>query len=298
MRFILHTRPKQVSSCDLKFKNSFGLGGSCFLLLVILFLTGAGLSLQFDPKSPITSVKEIINVMPFGWYIWKLHYICSQLIIILIWLHLTRIIFKGNIYEKGDSRWLWGLLLFVLVFLSLLSGYFLRGDKRSELAKTVLVNLLHLGFLKNEKLIYSLHTVVLPWLIGMGIFAHFYYIRTEKLNTDKNVPASELFKREKIYALFILVLLNVSTILIKIPKIEKFNPLEVRKREAAAWFFRPFQNLLMMVSPKVVLSLITFIFAILLFYPKFVKKMRGKLSWLPPLGFLLLTISIVVLIFI
>ena len=245
-------------------------------MIFLLLISGFALSAQYDIHNPLKSIKEIIHIRPFGWYIWKTHYLSAQLLLILIPLHIARTLTKD--VQRITGKWVTGLALFTLVVAETFSGYLLRGDAKAKLANTVLVHLLNIKILNNSYLLYTVHTTLIPWLLIITMAVHFYYVRKKTLEGQEQlVPIEQLVKKEAMAAMAAIAVINTLTLIIPIPALKPYDPLNI-SGEKAVWFFRPVQNLLKMLPTTSSLLVITMVFLFLLGYP-LVKGKRTETAY-------------------
>ncbi len=269
--FFSHTRPKFVAEKQLAITNTFALGGLAVLMVFMLYLSGFVLSAFFDFKVPMNSLKEIKQALPYGWYFADVHNLSSQALLVFAVLHLFRNSLKDEI---PAMTWITGCVLFKLLFLSLMTGYFLRGDVKAELAKIVFSNFLRLHV--PTSILYILHVSVLPVMIVPVSMWHFYYVRksnTARFRLQPKVSVVHLYETEAIAALVGISVMNALVLFVSKQPLPKSIANDVEK---AVWFFRPFQKLLQIAPPNTATIIISFVFLYIGMFP-FARRKIGKL---------------------
>ena len=269
--FFSHIRPKLVAEKQLAITNTFALGGLTVLMVFLLYLSGFVLSAFFDFKAPMDSLREIKYALPYGWYFAGVHNLSSQMLLVLAVLHLFRNSLKDEI---PAMTWITGCLLFKLLFLSIMTGYFLRGDVKAELAKIVFSNLLRLHV--PISILYVLHVSVLPVMIVLVSMLHFYHVRksnTARFRLQPKVSVVHLYEAEAIAALVGISVINTLVLLASKHPVSEPIATDVEK---AVWFFRPFQKLLQVAPPSAATFIMSFVFFYIGMFP-FVKRKIGKL---------------------
>ncbi|MCK5552088.1 MAG: DUF4405 domain-containing protein, partial [Deltaproteobacteria bacterium] len=76
---------------------TFCFGGISFFLFIILAVTGVLLLMYYRPTTTeaYESVVLITNIVPYGWLIRGLHHWASNLMILMVVLHMMRVFFYG-----------------------------------------------------------------------------------------------------------------------------------------------------------------------------------------------------------
>lgn len=116
------------------------------LFLAVLFLclsSGVVLLSQYRPFGDVFgNVEEIYGVIPFGFFIRRIHYFSGHLCVILALMHVMYY-FSMKKYSRSSVT-LWSRLncSLAVCFLLLLTGFILKADKEAYYAATVLKSLL------------------------------------------------------------------------------------------------------------------------------------------------------------
>lgn len=77
----------------------YSLGTVLLVLFSLQFATGILLLIHYVPdvEKAFASVERIVNVVPYGWLIRSLHAVCSNLIIVVLLLHMLSVLLWGRI---------------------------------------------------------------------------------------------------------------------------------------------------------------------------------------------------------
>jgi len=171
----------------------FTLGAVLLTLFALQFVTGVLLLVYYvpNPAEAFKSVEIIMNDLPYGWLIRYLHAVGSNLIVIVLLLHMFSVLFMGSYKKPREFTWLSGFVLFNLSLVLCLTGYLLPWSQLSFWATTVateaasalpfigdaLVRFMRGGAMVGEATLgrfFALHVMVLPAglvaLIGFHLF--------------------------------------------------------------------------------------------------------------------------------
>ncbi|MFV0591999.1 MAG: cytochrome b N-terminal domain-containing protein [Draconibacterium sp.] len=296
-KFLLHLHPRKIESRAIVFTRTFGLGGIAALLLIILFLSGMLLRFAYVPSGAgaYDSIIRLQEQVIFGELLRNLHYWSAMLLVVVSFLHLTRVFYSQAIYFERRKNWLYGLLLMFLVVSSNFTGYLLPWDQLSFWAVTIMTNML--GYIpvvgnsladvirggdavSEETLLrfYNFHTGLLPLLMVLFISIHFWLVRkakgvaipiSEKANKVDTFP--NLVYKEVLTALIVAIVLLLFSFFVDAPLLEKAKPLVSPNPSKAPWYFMGFQELLMHMHPAFASFLIPLLvivfFVIIPFFP-------------------------------
>ncbi len=117
----------------------YTLGAVLLAMFGLQFLTGILLLIFYvpDTEKAFTSVTAIMNSIPYGWLIRYLHVVGSNLIIVLLLLHMLSVLFMGSYKRPRELTWLSGFIIFNLGLAFCLTGYLLPWSQLSFWATTV-----------------------------------------------------------------------------------------------------------------------------------------------------------------
>ena len=122
---LLHFRPRTVPERTLNFTLSWGLGGTAFVLIFMLFGTGLLLKFAYLPfaDKAYASILILKNDFLFGQLIRNIHHWSANFLLIIVFLHFLRVFFTGAILPPRQFNWVIGLGLFMVVMASNITGY-------------------------------------------------------------------------------------------------------------------------------------------------------------------------------
>lgn len=173
-------------------------GGITLLLFIIQAVTGIMLLMYYRPTiaEAYKSVVFITNNVPFGWLIRGLHHWASNLMIVMVFLHMARVFFYGAYKAPRDFNWVTGVILLMLTMGFGFTGYLLPWNQISYWATTVgtevpgavpvignfIATLIRGGQAIGQTTLtrfFAVHVVILPATIGFFLLGHFFMIRKQ-----------------------------------------------------------------------------------------------------------------------
>src|SRR4030067_2065425 len=93
------------------------------------------------PDHAFKSVQDMMNVVPFGWLPRMVHIVVSNLMVVVIILHLLSIFIMLSYKKPRELTWVAGVILFFHTLIFCLSGYLLPWSQRSFWATTIGTNI-------------------------------------------------------------------------------------------------------------------------------------------------------------
>lgn len=286
--FLFHLRPRSVRVSTIRFTYTWGLGGSCAVLVVLSMVTGIMLKFVYVP-APDRAYDAIIHLQTsvlFGQFMRNMHHWSANLLVLVLFAHLLRVFFTGAYKQQRKVNWLVGTALFLLILLSNFTGYLLPWDQLAYWAVTVCGSMLAYipvigGWL--QKLViggkelgpetlsnfYTLHTAVLPVLLSMLLAFHFWRIRKAgglaaanakgvgaSTREDKVKVLPHLMVRETAMAMVVLAVVMMMAALWDAPLAAKANAGLSPNPTKAPWYFAGLQELLLHLPPQLAATLI------------------------------------------
>ena len=274
-KFALHLHPKNIDERAIAFNRTFGLGGICALLFVILAITGIILRFSYIPtvEYAYDSIVNLSSNTIFGGFIRSLHHLSANLLVIASFLHLVRVYYSQAIFKRRAENWIYGLVLMFLVLASSFTGYLLPWDQLAYWAVTVftqifeyiplfghsLANFIRSGETLNSNTLlnfYNLHTGILPLLFVFFVSVHFWLVRKAggvalpELEKAQKVPViPNLLVKEITVALLLLAGLFFAAVFYSAPLLDQANPNLSPNPSKAPWYFLGAQELLLHVHP-------------------------------------------------
>ncbi|HLA38133.1 MAG TPA: cytochrome b N-terminal domain-containing protein [Candidatus Brocadiales bacterium] len=139
----LHLHPPFVKRHALKFTHSWCMGGITFLLFLVLCFTGVFLCFYYHPDkiNAYRDMKYFEYDVPFGVILRNMHRWAAHLMVITVWLHMTRVFMTGSYKPPREFNWVVGVFLLVLTLLLSFTGYLLTDDQLGFWAVTVGTNM-------------------------------------------------------------------------------------------------------------------------------------------------------------
>ncbi|MFO7556898.1 MAG: cytochrome b N-terminal domain-containing protein [Desulfobacterales bacterium] len=196
--FIRHLFPRMVRRQNLKITYTFCLGGLAFTAFMVLIATGLLLLFYYQPSyaEAFGSILFLESSVPAGLYIRSLHRLASHAFLVLIFLHTLRVILTGAFRKPRELNWIIGFCLLCLALFEAYTGYLLPMDQLAlwatqtgmELIKTIPLGEAVANILAPDGVgqpisllrFYILHIVIIPVVVLLLSFLHFYRIRQDK----------------------------------------------------------------------------------------------------------------------
>lgn len=195
--FIKHLFPRVTLKKNLRFTYTLCLGGLSFTAFIMLVISGVLLAVYYipEPSQAYDSIIFIEENVTGGKYIRNLHRFSSNAFLILMFLHILRVILTGAFLSR-KYNWVIGLFLLFLSIFAGYTGYLLPMDQLSYWATQTgaeLIKILPFGDYIYNIIIpdtiggrlslirfYALHIIILPFLISILSFIHFFRVRRDK----------------------------------------------------------------------------------------------------------------------
>ncbi len=174
----------------------YTLGAVLLTLFMLQFVTGILLLIYYvpNPTEAFSSVETIMNEVPYGWLIRYLHAVGSNVIVIVLLLHMLSVLFMGAYKKPREFTWLSGFILFNVALILCLTGYLLPWSQLSFWATTVatdaagaipfigdaLVRFMRGGAMVGDATLgrfFALHVMVLPAALAGLIGFHLFCVR-------------------------------------------------------------------------------------------------------------------------
>lgn len=196
--FWLHIRPSFYHTEVTHIYPTFRLGWLSTFLFIWETITGIFLMIFYTP-SPDVAYADIWNILgnvPLGQLMRELHRFGAEVMVAVVALHMLRTFITGSYKKPRQFTWVTGMILLVLTLVLSFSGYLLPWDQLAYWAVTVAVSAAEASpgpeFVgKNINLLlrgaptigaggllrfYLLHVLLLPLLMGVFFFVHYYKV--------------------------------------------------------------------------------------------------------------------------
>src|SRR6266545_1584400 len=120
----------------------YSMGSVLLFIFALQIATGMLLLVYYVPDADkaFASVSTIMNKVPFGWIIRIVHAVGSNMMVVVLFLHMLSVLFMGSYKSPRELTWLSGFTLFSLVLAISLTGYLLPWSQLSFWAVTVATN--------------------------------------------------------------------------------------------------------------------------------------------------------------
>jgi len=277
---VFHFRPRSVPEAAARFTHTWGLGGTAFVLIMLLFGTGLLLKLVYKPFPDMAydSILTIQHDIQFGLWVRNIHHWSANFLVIILFLHMQRVFFTGGYHSPRQFNWIVGIALFLLVLASNFTGYLLPWDQLAYWAVTISTGMLDYVPLVGNwlqlvirggpdigptslLLFFALHTAVLPAGISMLAMFHFWRVRKAGGVVVPQVQGGGNAKRQRIpvfpdlllkelaVALVVLAVTLLISIVFDAPLGMKANPGLSPNPAKAPWFFIGLQEMLLHIHP-------------------------------------------------
>jgi quinol-cytochrome oxidoreductase complex cytochrome b subunit len=264
-----------------------GLGLINFYLFIILTITGILLMFYYTPDTEraYQGIKDLEYVVSFGLIFRSMHRYAAYLMLLSVFLHMSRVFYTAEYREPREFNWVTGLILFLCTVVMAITGYILPWDQKGYWAMTITSNVVTSAPVIGEKLkylilggnevgqnalvhAYGMHVKIIPLIISLVMGVHFWRIRKDDFlawaiwgghldiqegaspQTDQGPsPWQDIIVRELSKFLLILALVMGFSLLFNAPLEEGANPSVTPSPVKAPWFLVGMQELLSWGAP-------------------------------------------------
>jgi ubiquinol-cytochrome c reductase cytochrome b subunit len=178
-------------------KTSWHQGDGAALAALFIIQVGTGVVLTLTYTNSIDhaydSVRYITFEQPLGWLLRAIHYWTAGAMVVMVVFHFFRHLLLGGYKPPREGTWTTGVFQYWLVLTMSFTGYVLRWDERSVYAARVVLNMFGKVPWIGEGLVvlvqggpqlgsqtlsrfYSVHTIVVPFLLAGLIAYHLYLV--------------------------------------------------------------------------------------------------------------------------
>jgi len=142
--FFQHIHPPTIPEEQARWQYTLGAGGIAIFLGLVLGVSGALEMFYYIPSTSEASlsIQRLSFLVPYGGLVRNLHYWSAQLLLVVSFVHLLRVVFTGSYGKPRRFNFLLGLGLFILALLLDFTGYVLRWDAGIQWALVVGTNLI------------------------------------------------------------------------------------------------------------------------------------------------------------
>jgi len=121
----------------------YTLGFVAMAAFIMQAVTGFFLLVYYVPHSnhAFRSVQTIMTTVPYGWLFRMMHVVGSNLMVAVVFIHLSSVFFMGSYKKPREMTWIAGWLMLLLVLTFCLSGYLLPWSQLSYWATTIVTTM-------------------------------------------------------------------------------------------------------------------------------------------------------------
>ncbi len=285
---ILHFRPVSLPKKTLQYTHTWGLGGMCLVLFVVLAATGVLLMFVYEP-SPDRAYPSMVSLQQdvfFGKLVRNIHHWSANFLIAIVILHLLRVTFTNAYDPPRQFNWVIGLTLLLAILAANFTGYLLPWDQLSYWAITISTGMIATlpgigewlqGMIRGGPEIgsatiinfYTFHTTLIPVSLITLMAFHFWRVRKAHgvviPRAPDESPQSEpeyvltlpnLLVRELAVASILVAFVLVFSVSIDAPLGAEANPGMSPNPAKAPWYFVGLQELLIHFHPLFAVGII------------------------------------------
>lgn len=195
---LYHLHPVKVKRHGVKLSYTLCLGGLSFFLFILLTITGIFLMFYYTPsaEAAYVDVQALSTDVAFGSLVRNLHRWGAHLMVLSVFLHMSRVFYHGAYKPPREFNWIVGVVLLLLTLLLSFSGYLLPWDQLALWAVTVGSNMasfvpvigaqVKFGLLAGVDVtaatllrFYVLHVLAFPFIIVIFMAVHFWRVRKD-----------------------------------------------------------------------------------------------------------------------
>ena len=136
---LYHLHPVKVKRHAVKVSYTLCLGGLSFFLFIMLTVTGIFLMFFYRPTgvNAWNDIQALHTSVTFGLLVRNMHRWAAHLMVISVFLHMSRVFYHGAYKPPREFNWNVGVILLVLTLLLSFTGYLLPWDQLAIWAITV-----------------------------------------------------------------------------------------------------------------------------------------------------------------
>lgn len=280
------------------------LGSAALFLFLLQVITGIFLAIYYvpTPDHAYESVQYLSTRIAFGGFIRGVHYWASNLMVVIVLLHLLRVFCYGAYKKPREANWVVGVLLLLVVLGFGFTGYLLPWDQKGYWATVVGTNLPRTIPLVGDFLaelirggrevgavalarFYAAHTLLLPLLAFILIALHLFLMRRLGVAGSWRGEAGYAERRMPFYpdhaakdATVALVLFGVIVLLALVvgaPTERRADPTDITFNPRPEWYFlflfellRYFRGRWEVIGAVVIPLVLTLVLLLLPFYDR------------------------------
>lgn len=195
---LYHLHPVKVKRHGVKLSYTLCLGGLSFFLFILLTITGIFLMFYYTPsaETAYADIEALSTNVAFGSLVRNMHRWGAHLMVLSVFLHMSRVFYHGAYKPPREFNWVVGVLLLFLTLLLSFSGYLLPWDQLALWAVTVGTNMagfvpvignqVKFALLAGVEVsastllrFYVLHVLAFPFILVLFLAVHFWRVRKD-----------------------------------------------------------------------------------------------------------------------
>jgi quinol-cytochrome oxidoreductase complex cytochrome b subunit len=295
----------------------FATGAAPLILIMFQFVTGILLMFYYIPSSEMAyeSVRYITEDVRFGFWIRGIHRWGSNLLVIALLLHVTRVFFTRAYRRPRELNWIIGAVLLGLTLSLSLTGYSLIQNQVSYWATTVGTNSLGAVPLIGKSLLlffrggeevtantltrfFTFHVTLLPPLLLLFMFLHIFILRLHgmaELEGREGEGFYSFYPQHffKVVILTVLFIAALSALAVILPPGlgERADPSVTPAVIRPEWYFLFVYTALKVMPMSVGMSVLLILGLFLVFWP-FIDELLQRLAPRVKFNFIVGTVAI------
>ena len=275
-------------------------GAMPLIFFMLQVVTGILLSFYFvpSPEMAYESVRHITEDVSMGFWIRGIHRWGSNLMVISLLLHITRVFFTSSYRKPRELNWIVGVLLFLLTLGFSFTGYSLLNNQLAYWATTVGTNMfkevplvggLLLDFLRGGEDVtantltrfFMIHVMFLPLIMVTIIGVHIIILRVHGVSEPEGYEKGQYafyphhFYKVILLTLFAISVMSTLTVIyppgLGVPADPAVTPLHIKPE----WYFFPSYRFLKLV-PLITGIILTTAFLLAMTFWPFLEPLISK----------------------
>ena len=120
---LYHLHPVKVKRHGVRLSYTLCLGGLSFFLFIVLTITGIWLMFYFRPTElAYVDIQNLQTSIAFGSLVRNMHRWGAHLMVLVVFLHMSRVFYHGAYKAPREFNWVIGVILLLLTLLLSFTG--------------------------------------------------------------------------------------------------------------------------------------------------------------------------------
>ena len=125
---LYHLHPVKVKRHGVRLSYTLCLGGLSFFLFIVLTITGIWLMFYFRPTElAYIDIQTLQTSIAFGSLVRNMHRWGAHLMVLVVFLHMSRVFYHGAYKAPREFNWVIGVILLLLPYCCHLQATFFLG---------------------------------------------------------------------------------------------------------------------------------------------------------------------------